>query len=614
MAKLIGTAGHVDHGKTTLIEALTGIDADRLPEEKRRGLTIDIGFAFVDLEGHGRVSIVDVPGHERFIANMLVGASGIDIAMLCVSADSGVMPQTKEHFAILDLLPVNQMVVALTRSDLADLETAELCELEVRELLSGSRFEDSQIVRVSAKTGSGLEELKSALGSALDRAVEPATGAWYMPIDRVFAVKGHGVVVTGTLAQGSVAVGDSAIIQPGGHHARIRAIHCHGDSLDEGVRGRRIALNLGGIKMEEVERGQAIGHANALFETDVFDARVRLIGELKHAQRVRVAVGSEESIGRAFLSDANPEVVQVRLENPLGCALNQPVILRRYSPPDLLGGGRIVVPQAKFRRKSETTKMIENTLDIHAALLEAIGDSQVGVETEEICRKLGRTAQELGKVFEDLSSDGAIVGFAGLWFQPVPLEASVQNLLSTLEKLHEANASQALLPRDKAIQAAGLTWSGKQLDRLLSFLASENRIFVSGTSIRHAAHQLRLSDKQEVFLNRVVKVLEAAGLNTPSLAQISLEVPAPRQAVDEIVRLGVEAGQIIRLTDDLYYSHLQIEELKAKVAEFSGNKPFTAAQFRDSVGTSRKFAIPLLEYLDKIRFTTRTGDNRMINR
>ncbi|HWA83840.1 MAG TPA: selenocysteine-specific translation elongation factor, partial [Fimbriimonadaceae bacterium] len=417
MAKLIGTAGHVDHGKTTLIQALTGIDADRLPEEKRRGMTIDIGFAYIDLPEFGRVSIVDVPGHERFLTNMLVGALGIDVALLCVAADESVMPQTREHVQILDLLPVERMVVALTRSDLADETTREIAKAEVEELLAPTRFKVAPIVEVSAQTGAGIPELRQALVEAL-RASAPEglkDAPWYLPIDRVFTVKGHGAVVTGTLAQGEVRVGGKAYIQPENLEVRVRALHSHGVAIESGEPGRRIAINLSGVKEEDLRRGQAVGAPGALFSTDCFDAKMRWATPVKHGSRVRVSIGAEEAIGRVFLNDFDPELAQIRLESRIAAALDQPLILRRYSPPDVLGGGRILIPQAKRRKKGEEIRGARPARD-EEAILGVVGTSPDGIATEEVCRLVGKSQQTLGKPFENLLAQGKVHGFAGLWF------------------------------------------------------------------------------------------------------------------------------------------------------------------------------------------------------
>ena len=299
MARLIGTAGHVDHGKTTLIRALTGIDADRLPEEKRRGMTIDIGFAYIELPGVGRVSIVDVPGHERFLTNMLVGALGVDVALLCVAADESVMQQTREHLQILELLPVERLVVALTRADLADDETREIARAEVEELVAASRFEEAPILEVSAVTGVGMDALRQALADALTGTETTTSGPWYLPIDRAFAVKGHGAVVTGTLHQGTVRVGDRAIIEPGHHEVRVRAIHSHDETLEACEPGRRTALNLGGIKLEEVRRGLSVGGVGLVFAfflvgVSVVGLRFRFAAFLRERRRCDDARDGED--------------------------------------------------------------------------------------------------------------------------------------------------------------------------------------------------------------------------------------------------------------------------------------------------------------------------------
>src|SRR5256714_5022836 len=488
VAKLIGTAGHVDHGKTTLIRALTGIDADRLPEEKRRGMTIDIGFAYFDLPEIGRVSIVDVPGHEKFVTNMLVGALGVDVALLCVAADEGVKPQTREHLEILNLLPVEKMVVALTRADLADKETRELAHLDVQELLKTTRFKESPILEVSATTGEGLKELRASLQVALNAEYRMPNAQnlppWYLPIDRVFAVKGHGAVVTGTLAQGLVKVGDAAFIEPGHIETRVRSIHSHEVPLEQGEPGRRIALNLGGIKLEELHRGQAVGAPGALFESKNVDAALTWIVPVKHGQRIRLSIGAEEAIGKVFLNDTNPEIAQLRLESVVAVALSQPLILRRYSPPDVLGGGRVVVPQAKPRRKSEAGVHLATTEDQAQAILNVLGENPNGIATEEICRLLGRTPQQLGDTFERLSKQGSALGFGGVWFTKSGFNEGREQFLNALQKLHEQNPMLAAIPREKVAEAGGLKWAGKPFDRIIAAMVADRTLESSGTAVK----------------------------------------------------------------------------------------------------------------------------------
>ncbi len=615
MAKLIGTAGHVDHGKTTLIKALTGIDADRLPEEKSRGMTIDIGFAFIDLPDVGRVSIVDVPGHVRFIANMLVGALGIDVALLCVAADEGVKPQTTEHLQVLELLPVDKMVVALTRADLADPETRELAQLEIAELLDPTRFKGSPVVEVSAVSGEGLQELLGELETALKSSAHSpssAAGPWYLPIDRVFALRGHGCVVTGTLARGSVATGETAFIEPGHIETRIRSIHSHDQGLDRIDHGRRTALNLSGIKAEDIARGQAIGAPGALFETATIDGRVRWAGPHKHGQRVRLSIGSEEVIARMFLSDGEPDIVQLRLERSVACALDQPFIVRRYSPPDVLAGGLVIVPQATKRRKSERPALTGEAGRDPEAILSVLGDEPNGIATSEVCRALGKTPQQLGDAFEQLSQEGRIRGFAGIWFSANGFEIGSRRFLSALSDLHRQFPTLSAIPRDKVTSQAGLRWEGKPLDRILASLAASREVEVSGTSVRQAGFKIQLSEKQRQFLSRVEQRLEQAGINTPSEEDLARLLAVPPQAVAEILKLGVQAGEIVRISEGIYYTSTQIEGVKSSLRDLFGAKSFAASRFRDSVGTTRKYAIPLLEYLDSIRFTLRVGDERRL--
>jgi selenocysteine-specific elongation factor len=610
MAKLIGTAGHVDHGKTTLIRALTGIDADRLPEEKKRGMSIDIGFAYIDLPGHGRVSIVDVPGHERFLANMLVGALGIDVALLCVAADESVMPQTREHLQIIDLLPVERLVVALTRADLADETVREISLAEVEELVAQTRFQSAPIVMVSAETGEGLEALRTTLSEALTSSEDKAPrGGWYLPIDRAFTIKGYGTVVTGTLARGSVREGEPAVILPGGLSGRVRGIRRHNEPIDVGEKGMRLALNLGGVRLEDLRRGQAVGTPGAMFETSIIDARMRWLHRPKHAQRVRVSLGAEEAIARVFHSDLDPSIAQLRLEMPVAAAIRQPLIVRRYSPPDLLGGGQVLVPQAVLRRKGDPVPSVE--VDDTSLAIVQMAD-RGGASTEEICRALGQTPQGLGETFEALKSTGALLGFAGLWFTPSAFEAKTGDLLAALAKLHEENPSQATQPRERVVAAAKLDWSGKPLDRILSHLATSGRLVVRGTEIALPEFRVRLNDRQRELLDRLEPLLDAAGANVPAEDEIARALGIPPQAANEIVRLGLEAGRLVRIADGIHYTADGLESIKREIAELAAAGPFTAAEVRDRLATSRKYVIPLLEYLDATQYTVRQGDKRIL--
>lgn len=610
MSKLIGTAGHVDHGKTTLIRALTGIDADRLPEEKKRGMSIDIGFAYIDLPEHGRVSIVDVPGHEKFLANMLVGALGIDVALLCVAADESVMPQTREHLQILELLPVERLVVALTRADLADDSIRELARAEVEELLEPTRFRDVPTLEVSAETGEGIEALRAALSEALSSAdVGPSRGDWYLPIDRAFTIKGYGTVVTGTLARGTVREGDSATILPGDLEARVRGIRRHDEPIAAGEKGMRLALNLGGVRLEDLRRGQMVGAPGAMFETSIVDARMRWLVRPKHAQRVRVSIGADEVIAKVFHSDLDEDVAQLRIERPVAAAIRQPLIIRRYSPPDLLGGGQVLVPQAVLRRKGDPVPAVEVEDPREAILLLA---DQGGASTETICRALGQTPQGLGETFEGLKASGRLLGFAGLWFTPAAFEAKTQVLLSALGALHESNPGVAAHPRERVVAGAKLDWSGKPLDRILAHLAASDRLVMRGNEIALPEFRVQLSERQSELLTRLERCLDESGANVPSEDEIARTLAIPPQAAREIVRLGLESGRLVRVAEGIHYTRGGLESIKRAIAEIAARGPFAASEVRDRLSTSRKYVIPLLEYLDATQFTLRQGDRRIL--
>lgn len=613
MSQLIGTAGHVDHGKTTLIQALTGIDADRLPEEKKRGMTIDVGFAYIDLPDIGRVSIVDVPGHEKYLANMLVGAWGIDLALLCIAADEGVKPQTREHLDILDLLSVQRMIVVITRADLADRETREIVIDDAKKLVAETRFAASPLVVVSAESGEGMDELRGEIARQLRLSPPPKLqGSWYMPIDRAFTVKGHGLVVTGTMAQGRVKVGDKAYVQPGNQEARIRAIHWHSESINGSERGRRTALNITGIKSEDIERGQTIGEPGAVFETNQVDALVRWKTPIKHGSRVRVALGSDEVIGRIFLNDEDPALVQLRLERRTAAALNQPLIVRQYSPPDLICGGTVSVPQAKRRAKGESAQKLVKD-DDEAAILAILHTAKgAGVTTDEICRQMGKSPTALGSVFERMLRGGKVLGFAGLWFSEAGFEQAWTSFEKALDQMHAKNPAASAIPRERVLSAAKLTWSGKPLDRILSAMSEQRRILLQGTSVRLPSFQVQLSPKQRSFLDRILVELRKESVNTANPHQLAAILHVPMQAVEEALRLGTQTGEIVRIDDVVYYATEQVASIKERLRETMRSRSFPAAEARDALGTSRKYIIPLLEYFDGTRFTARVGDKRKI--
>jgi len=619
MAYLIGTAGHVDHGKTTLIAALTGIDTDRLPEEKARGLTIDIGFAYLDLPEIGRVSIVDVPGHERFIKNMLAGAWGVDVALLCVASDESVMPQTREHFEIIRLLEARRMVVAITKCAMTDEETQDIVEMDIRSLLDKTPYAEASIVRVSAKERIGLEVLKKALADAIfslgPRKIQEEN--WFLPIDRAFRVGGHGTVVTGTLAKGKVRVGEEGMVMPGNVEVRIRNVQVHGESVKEAEAGQRVALNIVGIEMERLHRGQAVGSFGSLVETNCVNVRLVPIEKLKHGERVRVHLGSGEFLGKLILFDAAPGYGQIRFEEAVACAREQRFVMRRYSPPTLLGGGEIVTPNARFRRKGDISVkelfvvMSDGGIrSLEESILAEVGKHPEGVVTSVICETLGRTPHELGEAFEALKRQNKILGFAGIWITPENYKNLAEKIRTILFTLHEKEPASGAIPKSRLIQASGIGWNAKSWDRFLSKLSEDGVIRSMGGDVRHPDFSIRLNEKQQALLERVLEVMHSRGVIAPSPSEIAHELRVPPQAVEEICRLGVELGVLVKLDEGLVYSKETLENLKETVRKL-GPK-FTVAQFRDVTHSSRKYALPILQYMDEQRVTRRVGDERVV--
>jgi len=613
MAYLIGSAGHVDHGKTTLIAALTGIDADRLPEEKARGMTIDLGFAFVELEGVGRVSIVDVPGHERFVKNMLAGASGVDVALLCVAADEGVMPQTREHFQILRLLEARTLVVALTKTDAVDDESVALAELDVASLLEGTAYADAPVIKVSAHTGAGINDLKRTLSEAIQGlGPRPTTRGWFLPIDRVFTVEGHGTIVTGTLASGMVSEGAEVMLMPGSHKARIRGIETHGERSATAEAGMRTALNVTGVRKEALHRGQALGSAGSLAETDCLNVRLAPLEPIEHGARVRVHIGTGEFIGRLFLFDSAPGFGQLRLEESAACARQQRVVIRRYSPPTLLAGGEIVTPNAKPRRKNDSSinDLLTEPILGGDRILDLLARHPLGVSTDVLCEALGETPQALGAAFEEHKRSGAALGFAGMWLAPNHFPAVADRVREAVNTLHAKQAQSATVSKSQVLAASGLNWTPKPFDRLLAKLVDDGLITARGSALAHPDHKISLNEKQSALLQRVTEAMVAAGASAPNAADLASLVGAPVQAIDEMIRLGLETGELVKVDDGIFYPPVALEAIRETVRSFRG--PFTVAQFRDATHSSRKYALPILQYFDETRFTKRVGDERIV--
>lgn len=598
---LIGTAGHVDHGKTTLIKALTGIDTDRLPEEKSRGLTIDLGFAWLDIPEVGRVSFVDVPGHERFLSNMLAGVGQVDVALLCVAADQGIMPQTREHFQIIHLLGVKSLVVALTRADLADEDMKELVRQEVTDLTRA--YSGCPIVETSATTGQGIDELRQALKGAI-LPIEKKVGLWYLPIDRVFTKTGFGTIITGSLCGGDIDHQTEAFILPQGRKVSIRTMNVHGEPVDHALVGSRVALNLRGIEPEELSRGMVACQDGASLTTNCIDIRAEIVNPIRHAHPVRIAIGTDEVLGKAFLSDHDSSLIQLRTDRPTVASKGQSLIIRNASPPTLLGGGKVLAPLARKRRKSALP-------EVGGDLVSTLQSSPNGLTTAMLARQLGTTESALAGDIERARLAGAIIGFGGIWLTMDDYMALVERLRSELQSLHDAHPEKLFITKSAIEQKLNLNWPTKAWDRLIARLVEESLLRSGSAGVALDSHEPQLKPRQAELLKRLVNHLLSQEINVSNPRELHLQLNIPQPAVEEILRIGVDAGLIVRIAPDIFYPKSTIERVISQVRS-TFKKPFPASDFKNEFATSRKYAIPLLEYLDAQGVTIRHGDVRSV--
>lgn len=633
---VVGTAGHIDHGKSALVRALTGTDPDRLKEEKARGITVDLGFAHFEAGGV-RYAFVDVPGHERFVRNMLAGAGGFDVVLLVVAADESVMPQTREHFEICRLLGIETAVVALTRSDLVeDPDLIELAELEVRDLLAGSPFAAAPVVPVSSLTGEGLDGLRAALADAAE-AARPRNpeGLFRLPVDRVFSVRGFGAVVTGTLVSGRVPVGAEVEILPGGDRARVRGLEVHGAAAESGSAGERVALNLAGVRRERVERGSVVGFPGELGAGQMLDCRLEALGDLAapiaDEDRVHVHIGAATALARVrllggleSLAPGETAFAQLRLESPLAALRGDRFILRRYSPVVTIGGGTVLdaAPPKRSPRSSAARDAVATLAagDDRTAALSFLGEAGPGgMTTAGLARRLGRPGTEVERLVASLRVDGEIEVAAGRAGSEARLlsadraRALEEWLLARLAAFEEANRLRPGMPVEELREHAGVP--AGVADSVLTRLETEGRIRRDRDTVATAGRTVRLTETEQGVLDRLADLIEEGGLAPPTLSDACRLLAAAPPLVEMMRRLLVHQGRAVAVTPDLGFAAGALRSLKQAVHEQRESSPeISVAWFKERFGLSRKHAIPLLEWLDRERVTIRVGDVRRIRR
>ena len=626
---VVGTAGHIDHGKTSLVKALTGTDTDRLPEEKARGITIDLGFAFLEEPDGLVIEIVDVPGHERFVKNMLAGAGGIDLALLVVAADEGVMPQTREHLAICQLLRIKSGLVALTKADMAEPDWIELVRDDVRRAVESTFLADAPIVPVSAKTGAGLPDLRATLGR-LARAVpakDPDRTA-RLPIDRVFTVRGFGTVVTGTLVSGRFAVDERVEIYPRGIQSKVRGLQVHGRAVARSEAGQRTAVNLQGVERAALERGDVLAPSGTLVPTLLLDGTLELLEDaprpVKTRDRVRFHAGTQEvmarvlPVGRAELAPGSACHARFRLEAPVVALPGDRFVVRSYSPIVTIGGGTVLdIAPPRFKRKGPA-------LAEHLALLAAGGPAEVleehlkqagaaGARVSDLRARTPFGPEQLGRLLADLQQAGRTLAVDREWYLHRDASDRLRTqTLGVLEAFHRENPLRAGISREELRSRVGQAQE-RVFGQLLTALESEGVVKSDRDQVRLASHTIRLSPDQD----RVVKGLEAdfraAGAAPPSPEEALGRYGVKGTEKSELFQSLVADRTLVRVKESLFFHAEALRAVQEQlVALLRQKKEIGPADFKDLFGVSRKYAIPLMEYFDAQRVTMRVGERRVL--
>jgi selenocysteine-specific elongation factor len=627
---IVGTAGHIDHGKSALVEALTGTHPDRLAEEKRRGITIDLGFAFREEQGV-RFGFVDVPGHEKFVSNMLAGAAGIDLVLLVIAADESIKPQTREHFEICRLLGVERGVVALTKSDLVDVDTAQLARLEVEEYLKGSFLEKAPVIAVSAKTGAGLEDLRKALSQVASEVPgKDATRDFRLPIDRSFAMKGFGTVVTGTLVSGSVAVGDEVEIFPERVRLRVRGVHSGGKAVEHSNAGQRTAVNLAGIEHTAVKRGMTLAVPEKWRTTRRVDVRLELllsVPRLKHRARVHFHAGTTETIAEVFLYGQDvlmageSALAQLRLKEEALLLPGDHFIVRQFSPVITIGGGKVLDPLARRPALRDTGRLaFLETLEkgTRAEVLRAMTErATLGVTWDELLARTGWAAQETREAIRQNTTGKRLVAVSEepVILVPVSLFERVQAQL--LEKVTRFQQENPLLPgiaREDLRARIGRRARPETFRAALAAVAAQGKLDLQGELVRRAGTGIELLPEELRAKEEIEKAFAAAGLAVPSVKEVLAKLPLDAKRAEKILQILLRDRSLVRVTSELVFHKEALAQLKGKLAEYKKAKGerISVPVFKDLTGITRKYAIPLLEYLDRERVTRRAGDERVI--
>ncbi len=629
---ILGTAGHIDHGKTALIKALTGIDTDRLKEEKERGITIELGFAFLTLPGGQLVGIVDVPGHERFVHHMVAGAAGIDLVALVIAADEGVMPQTKEHLEICSLLKVKKGLVVITKIDLVEPDWLELVEEDLKEFLKGTFLENAPIVKVSSVTKEGIEELIATLEKLVaEIPPKPVDTLFRLPIDRVFTVKGFGTVVTGTTIGGKVAVGDALMLYPKGKLTKARNLQVHGKNVKEAVAGQRTAINLQGIEKEEIERGDVLAPPGDLIPSYMLDATLEVLPSfpksLKNRTLVRLHLYTSEVLAYVILLDkeelkpGETGFVQLRLQEQIVALPRDRFVIRSYSPIVTIGGGMILHPappkHKRFREEVVADLKILETGSLEEKILAHLHEAKYKGLSKKTLRIFTNTSEEkLTAALHTLVQTEKIycVDMENKHYLHAKFVRNLAiKIISFLQGFHKTHP---LLPGivKEELKTKLLPFIEDILFAfMLKHLEEKGEIVVEQHLIRLRSYQIKLSTKEEQLKEKLHQRLKEAAYTPPSLSELAKELNTDEKKLISLLRLLIDEGKVIKVKEGLYFDANLIGTLKQKLSEYiKKHGGITPSEFKTLTSASRKYNIPLLEYFDRIKLTVRKGDKRVL--
>lgn len=626
---IIGTAGHIDHGKTTLIKALTGIETDRLKEEKKRGITIELGFAFFDLPNGKKAGIVDVPGHERFIKNMLAGVSGIDLVLLVIAADEGVMPQTQEHLDILSILDVKKGIIVLTKCDLVDDEWIKLVKEDLDEKVKGTFLENAPIVPVSSIEGIGMDKLKEYITQFTEEVPEKnVSEPLRLPIDRVFTMSGFGTIVTGTLIEGTVEEKQALMIYPKGLEAKVRNVQVHGKSVSKAYAGQRVALNLTGIKKEDISRGDILAAENSMKNTMIIDVKLNLLKsssrKIEHWSRLRFYHGTKEILCRVALLDRdelNPGescYAQLRLEEETTCKYDDRFVVRFYSPLETIGGGVILDPNAVKHKRSNEDVITE---------LEAKSEGNKDIIIERALKKFSNEFPDIKfisvhtglseKIVEEsyrvFTQEKLAIRFSnGKFVHRDFIEQCEEQIISFLSKFHKKHTLKPGVSKEEIRSRFFKNTRGKLFDEIMEIYEKNNVLKVFGDTVALKGFEVELSKEQIILKDKILKIYKDSEFKPPLLKDVlkTVNVGEKNKAVIDVM---ISMNLLVKLSEDILFHIDSYNKAKQLLeAYFTENKEITLAEYRDILNTSRKYIVPLLEHFDAIKLTRRVGDKRVL--